>query len=151
MLMHPHIVVPKIILFMILAVTLLLLYGWLPPEQFAVAVVVAIVVFVITSVLVWVIFLKKLSNPDSKLARDMILMTDMRSEDGFKASSDDLAHLAGKRGVAQSLLRPSGTALIDGVRVSVITDGTFIAAGERVEVVSVKGSRVLVRAVEDEQ
>ena len=148
MVWHPHILVPKIILFLILAVTLILLHGWLPPEQFAVAVVVAVVVFVVASVLVWVVFLKKLSNPDSKLARDMILMTDMRGEDGFKASSDDLAHLAGKRGVAQSLLRPSGTALIDGVSASVVTNGTFVAAGEQIEVVSVEGSRVVVRAVE---
>ncbi len=145
MVWHPHIVVPKLVLFVVIVVVLLVLHGALTPEQFSVAVVVAAVLFVAVSVLIWVVFLRKLKNPGSALARDMILKSSMSDREGFQASTDALAHLDGKTGVALSVLRPSGTAQIEGKRVSVTTTGAFIDAGARVEVVSVVGSRVVVR------
>ena len=63
-------------------------------------------------------------------------------------SSDDYTGFLGQIGVAATLLRPSGTAELDGVRVSVVSEGEFIPQGARVQVVMVQGSRVVVRAVE---
>jgi membrane-bound serine protease (ClpP class) len=57
----------------------------------------------------------------------------------------DLLH---KEGVVVAALRPSGTAEIEGRRVSVISDGQVISDGARVRVVSVEGNRVVVEAVE---
>ena len=51
----------------------------------------------------------------------------------------------GKTGVAQTVLRPSGRALIDGQLVDVITDGEFYEPGTKVKVVAVTGGRTVVR------
>jgi len=149
MIWHPYILLPKVILFIVLGIVLIVLHGVLTPGQFTVAVVVGVFVFLFLCALMWVLFLKKLRNADSKLARDMILASDMGQRDDFVASPDSFADLVGKRGKALSLLRPSGTVEIDGRRVSVITAGAFIPAGASVEVVSVEGSRVVVKAVSD--
>ncbi len=58
---------------------------------------------------------------------------------------EKFSELLGKRGTAQSALRPSGTAVIDGRKYSVVTGGEFIDAGETVEVTRVEGNRVRVR------
>lgn len=54
--------------------------------------------------------------------------------------------LVGKSGVAQTNLRPSGTAMIDGRRVDVVSEGGLIERGTPVKVVAVEGMRVVVRA-----
>ncbi|MDR1410955.1 MAG: nodulation protein NfeD [Spirochaetaceae bacterium] len=61
------------------------------------------------------------------------------------AGEEDYTALAGKRGVAASTLRPSGTAEIEGRIYRVEGDGVFIEAGEPVEIVRVYGSRIVVR------
>ena len=55
--------------------------------------------------------------------------------------------LVNHTGTALTILRPSGTALIDGRRVDVVTDGVLIEKGTPVKVVAVEGLRVVVRAV----
>lgn len=50
-------------------------------------------------------------------------------------------------GVAYSNLRPSGTALINGQRVDVVTEGALIERGVPIKVVAIEGMRVVVRAV----
>ena len=54
---------------------------------------------------------------------------------------------AGMRGVASSVLRPAGRAVIDGNYVDVVSEGPFIEAGNPVEVVEVRGNRIVVRQV----
>jgi membrane-bound serine protease (ClpP class) len=44
-------------------------------------------------------------------------------------------------------LRPSGTAVINGKRVDVVTEGAFIEPGQSIKVVAIEGLRVVVRAV----
>jgi membrane-bound serine protease (ClpP class) len=56
--------------------------------------------------------------------------------------------LIGRMGITTTRLRPSGTIEIDGRRVHVVADGVPIDAGEKVEVTSVAGNRVVVRRVE---
>ncbi len=63
-------------------------------------------------------------------------------------SADDYTAYLGQFGTAVTLLRPSGTAEIDGVRLSVVSEGGFIAEGTRVQVVMVQGSRIVVRGPE---
>jgi membrane-bound serine protease (ClpP class) len=55
--------------------------------------------------------------------------------------------LVGLPGVAFTQLRPSGTALIQGRRVDVVTEGALIEKGTALRVVAVEGMRVVVRAV----
>ncbi len=57
----------------------------------------------------------------------------------------DLALMA-QTGSAFTALRPSGTALINGQRVDVISEGAMIEKGTPLKVVAVEGMRVVVRA-----
>jgi membrane-bound serine protease (ClpP class) len=50
-----------------------------------------------------------------------------------------------RSGVAITQLRPSGAAFINGKRVDVITEGALIDQGASVQVVAVRGMRVVVR------
>lgn len=63
------------------------------------------------------------------------------------ADSPPLAEV-GQRGAAYSSLRPTGKAEIDGRLLDVTTDGQFIESGAAVEVVEVRGRRIVVRRVE---
>lgn len=53
--------------------------------------------------------------------------------------------LVGKEGVVVSDLRPVGAVEIDGTRVEVIAESTFVPVGARVRVISVNGPSVRVR------
>ena len=69
------------------------------------------------------------------------------SSEGFQVSSPDLEELVGKTGDSLTMLRPAGTAKIDGKRVDVVTEGVFLPKNTKVKVVMVKGNRVVVRKV----
>lgn len=51
----------------------------------------------------------------------------------------------GKEGVAATRLSPVGTGEFDGVRLTVLSEGEFVEAGERVKVTRVEGNRIYVR------
>jgi len=55
--------------------------------------------------------------------------------------------LLNQTGKALTALRPSGTAIINGRRVDVVTEGPWIESGAQVKVVAVEGMRVVVRKV----
>ena len=65
---------------------------------------------------------------------------------GAIAGSDGL--VVGERGQAASKLRPAGKAQVGDKFVDVVSDGPFINAGTPIEVVSVQGNKITVRAVD---
>ena len=65
-----------------------------------------------------------------------------------RISAVEEAGLVGEQGPVLTELRPSGSALLEGHPVDVVSEGAFIAKGELVRVISVQGSRVVVRRVE---
>ena len=76
-----------------------------------------------------------------------ILSASEENKEGFRASRKELEELLGHRGTAVTLLRPAGTAFIDGRKVDVVTEGAFVAKDSAIEVVEVEGHRVVVRPV----
>jgi len=52
--------------------------------------------------------------------------------------------LVGREGVALTELRPAGAADIDGRRYQVVSEGDFIAAGDRVRVIETRGNVIVV-------
>jgi len=64
---------------------------------------------------------------------------------GYVASEDYTDYL-GRTGVAVTLLRPSGTAEFEGVKLPVVSEGEFIPAGTSVQVILVQGNRIVVRS-----
>lgn len=80
--------------------------------------------------------------PRSRVGKKLILQDDAHDWHGFDTSN---AELLGKEGVAHSMLRPAGTALIDGRRVDVVSRGEMIDPESRIEVIEVEGNRVVVK------
>lgn len=88
--------------------------------------------------------------PRSKRLSGLVLVPDLASAAGY-TSADTVADLVGQHGRALTTLRPAGTAEVAGVRVDVVSEGPFVAAGSAIEVVSARGSRVVVREVVAEE
>jgi len=58
---------------------------------------------------------------------------------------EDMQVLVGKIGRTTSVLRPAGIGDFDGVRLNVVTEGGFIERDKAIEIVSVDGTRIVVR------
>ncbi|MFQ5500869.1 MAG: NfeD family protein [Phycisphaerae bacterium] len=56
--------------------------------------------------------------------------------------------LLGKTGIVVTELRPSGTAEIEGRRISVVSEGETIKVDERIKVALVEGNRVVVESID---
>lgn len=85
--------------------------------------------------------------PSSKLWNKVVLKDSTSGEQGF-VSAAPRTNLIGLTGEVLSDLRPAGSALLDGKPVDVVSEGKFIARGERVTVIAAEGSRVVVRKAE---
>jgi membrane-bound ClpP family serine protease len=79
-----------------------------------------------------------------KLASSMVLNEKLTKAAGFSGTADFSA-LLDRQGVAQTTLRPAGTAVFDGIKVDVVTEGEFVSHGAAVQVIKVEGRRILVR------
>jgi len=79
--------------------------------------------------------------PNSPMARKLV------SEKVIGDVGAEKPELVGLEGTALTALRPSGTALINGQRVDVVSEGGLIERGTRVKVMAVEGLRVVVRAI----
>jgi len=82
----------------------------------------------------------------SRLGRRLVLETSQNASAGYVAADSDET-LQGAQGQVLTALRPAGTITVGGRRVDAVSDGTFIDAGERVRVIEVNGSRVVVERV----
>jgi membrane-bound serine protease (ClpP class) len=80
--------------------------------------------------------------PSTPFGRGMTVGADLKTS---KGTQDGLAALVGMRGTADSTLRPSGFAILDGKRIDVITEGELIDKETPVVVARVEGNRVVVR------
>ena len=82
-----------------------------------------------------------------RLSKSSLVHSDTESnEDGYR-SIQDLAVFMDKEGTATSVLRPTGIADFEGVRLNVSSEGDFIPAGTKVRIVKVEGAKILVRAL----
>jgi membrane-bound serine protease (ClpP class) len=75
-----------------------------------------------------------------------ILKEKLTADQGF-TSAESRHDLLGQEGMALTPLRPAGSARFGEEKVDVVTDGAFIASGQRVKVVHVEGMRVVVKEV----
>ena len=85
----------------------------------------------------------------SKTWHHIVLDTEEKKEAGFHVSTDNLASLMGKQGVAQTKLRPAGIALINNEKIDVMAEGNLIEKDKPIEVIKVEGNRVVVRELQD--
>ena len=69
----------------------------------------------------------------------------LKEREELHDGQEDMQVLVGKKGVTTSVLRPAGIADFDGVRLNVVTEGGFIERGISVVIVSVQGTRIVVK------
>ncbi|HBN78041.1 MAG TPA: hypothetical protein DD473_19975, partial [Planctomycetaceae bacterium] len=93
--------------------------------------------------------------PQIPLLRHIVLVPPIRKHAGDTDTLQlrpDLADgksglFVGKQGVASTILRPSGKARFENELVDVVTQGPYIAANSPVEIIEVRGRRVVVRSL----
>ena len=73
-----------------------------------------------------------------------ILKDSLTSEAGYN-SAVTRHELVGRDGVTVTSLRPSGTIMVDGERIDVVSEGAFIERDKAIVIVKTEGSRVVVQ------
>ncbi|MEM7168483.1 MAG: NfeD family protein [Planctomycetota bacterium] len=81
--------------------------------------------------------------------RRMALHSTLESGVSTGADVKEAEGLLGETGVTVTPLRPAGVAKIANRRYDVVTNGTFVEAGDRVSVVDTSGNRIVVRPARD--
>lgn len=94
-----------------------------------------------------VIYFSLKNRKTSVLWGKLILSQKLDGESGFDSVDTSLIRFQGCRGRSLTVLRPSGSALIEGERLDVLTQGEYVEADRVVEVVLVEGMRIVVREI----
>lgn len=78
----------------------------------------------------------------------MVLMDATDTESGY-VSNVNRVELLGKVAKTTTPLRPAGTIELDGERIDVVSQGSYIDRGKDVIIVKVEGSRIVVRETDE--
>jgi membrane-bound ClpP family serine protease len=105
-----------------------------------------IMIIVILAILGVVLTLVLQSASRGHLARHLVLYDSLDKDDRFSAS-EDLAYFIGSEGTTITVLRPSGTANFNGVKLDVVSEGEFIPKDSNVKIVKVEGHRIVVNQI----
>lgn len=102
---------------------------------------------IILAVIAIAISLALRSAGKGRLSKSEMFLTNTESvEEGYIATKDMEVFL-GKTGITTTVLRPTGMAEFDGVKLNVQSDGEYVPKGEKVLVERVEGTSVVVRRV----
>lgn len=98
------------------------------------------VTFIATGIVIYILskFL-----PKSGIWNNLILQTNISLKSGY-TSKPTFENLLNAEGTAITDLRPSGTALINGKRIDVVTEGDYLVHGTPIVVTQVEGSKIVV-------
>ena len=155
-----------IIVCFVIGVGLLILEAFMP--GFGAAGITGIVLEVVTLVLTWfehgpvatlamllivllvlaiAVSMSLRSYTSGRLSKSKLIHRETESNEAGYRSTEDLNVFVGREGVTATVLRPTGIADFDGVRLNVSSEGDYIAAGTKVRIIKAEGSKILVRAV----
>ena len=109
------------------------------PMYMAISVLIAIAIAITGMVIIMKFFGKKLH-----LLNKMVLMDSTDTESGY-VSNVNRKELLGRLAQTSTALRPSGAIELDGERIDVVSEGSYIDKGKSVIIVKVEGSRIVVR------
>ena len=82
-----------------------------------------------------------------KLGKSKLVLNETESNEAGYRATEDLDVFVGREGTTTSVLRPTGIADFDGVRLNVSSEGDYITAGTRIRIISVEGQKILVRTI----
>jgi len=120
------------------------LYFTFPTPQIALSILAAVMVL---SILSAIILIKVFGG--SRFWKNISLGESQTTDSGYIAHIDK-SDLPGTRGKTLTPLRPAGIVLINGERIDVVSEGGYIDKDKAIEIVSVSGSRVVVREIKKE-
>lgn len=106
----------------------------------------AVIAVVMVGVIAFACFENYTAGKSDNVMDGLILDEKQRNRDGY-TSTTDKNELLGAIGVCATDLRPSGTITVEGEPIDVVTEGNFVKQGDIVKVISVEGSRVVVRRI----
>ena len=109
------------------------------PMYMAISVLIAVAIAITGMVIIMKFFGKKLH-----LLNKMVLMDSTDTESGY-VSNVNRKELLGRAAQTSTALRPSGAIELDGERIDVVSEGSYIDKGKSVIIVKVEGSRIVVR------
>jgi membrane-bound serine protease (ClpP class) len=110
-------------------------YAQFGPRQ-GTFILVGVILGLIFGTFIWIAYF-----PQSRVAQSFVSKTSIR-DTGVGQSE-----LIGQTGITLTDLRPSGSAEIIGKRFDVVSEGSMIERGARIQVVDVEGIRIVVRAI----
>lgn len=87
------------------------------------------------------------SATKGKLSRSPLILKHSQQKETGYIGINDLEFFLGKEGISSTVLRPSGVADFDGVKIDVVSEGVFIPQGSKVKVIKVSGRSILVREI----
>lgn len=79
--------------------------------------------------------------------RRLVLEAALNTNAGLRGGPAADIPAAGAEGVAESELRPSGVATLNGRRLDVVTEGVYVPPGARIRVVALDGNRIIVAPI----
>jgi membrane-bound serine protease (ClpP class) len=105
------------------------------------------IAYSVLGALVAIILLTVYVLPKSSIFKWIRLDTVQKHSEGCAAHKEVSSALVNQFGVAYTTLRPVGTALIDGKRYEVTTNGDYIEKGEEIEVIEATPMKITVKKV----
>lgn len=84
------------------------------------------------------------SASKGRLAKHIVLESTVDNDVKFSAS-DDLSYFVGSEGKTLTVLRPSGSADFNGVRLDVVSEGEYIPKGTTVYIDKIEGNKIVVK------
>lgn len=108
---------------------------------------ISILIALIVSSIIIALIIKYL--PKRNLSKTLFLGTNLTKESGFVSSKEVVAYI-GMTAKTLTFLRPSGKIEIDGQMLDAISEGRYIEKDKIVVVLSVEGSRIIVKEKEGE-
>ncbi|SFF53483.1 membrane-bound serine protease (ClpP class) [Halobacillus alkaliphilus] len=111
----------------------------------AMSIGIALIATIIVSVILF-----KTMGLERGFFRHIILQDSTSAEKGYLSSTSRL-ELIGMVGETMTPLRPAGTAVFDGERLDVVTEGGFVGTGQSVKVLKTEGSRIVVRELSSKE
>ncbi|MBK3493330.1 nodulation protein NfeD [Viridibacillus sp. YIM B01967] len=123
------------------AVILSLLLAGANVAHMAYSILAALLVAVIGMVILMKFFGKKMT-----MLNKMVLKDATDTEQGY-VSNVNRVELIGREAVTSTPLRPSGAIMLEGERIDVVSEGGYIDAQKKVNIIKVEGPRIVVREV----
>jgi len=126
----------------IASVVMAFLTSWYTGMFFLIAILLLLPVMLILMIKIW---------PHTPIGKRLLSDDETLTDVLPQGKHYDRSDLAGKTGIAKTMMLPSGQVVIDGQKYDAISDGFAIEAGDRVKVVSIKENRIHVQPCDDDE